>query len=228
MSDVVAVRVQPTDSDAVLPVAEEFASLFGARTLVLDIAADAAEADGIDRVLGALAEAATVLGVLPNVSRSDLVWPILQRAGKPVALAPAMAAERRAIARALVPLDGTPEAAAALTATVRLLSGAGVQVLVLHVFEPATVPRYWDQQVHAESAWAEHFAASFGGVPGVQLQWRTGKPAEGVLEVARNEDVDLIAVGWRQHLEPGRARTLRSAVAESPVPVLIVPVAAGQ
>lgn len=228
MGDIVAVRMPTGAMDAVLPVAEELAALVGAGTVVLDIAPDTGRQAAAQLVLDELAKPRTVLAVVPNMAHSALMWSVLQHATKPVAVAPRLAVPTRAIDRALVPLDGTAEAAGALTETMRLLSGAGVQLLVLHVFEPSTVPRYWDQPAHAESVWAQHFTSQFHDVPGVRLQWRTGKPAESVLDVARSEGVDLIALGWRQRLAPGRARTLRRTVADATVPLLIVPVGSGQ
>ena len=57
-----------------------------------------------------------------------------------VMVPPSVRCAPRPIGRVLVPLDGTAEAAAAVAETATLLSGAGVELLILHVFVEQTVP----------------------------------------------------------------------------------------
>jgi hypothetical protein len=45
-----------------------------------------------------------------------------------------------------------------------------------------------------------------------------------VLEVASDEDVSMIALGWAQDLARGQAAVVREVLGRSPVPVLLVPV----
>jgi nucleotide-binding universal stress UspA family protein len=127
------------------------------------------------------------------------------------------------ITRVLIPLDGTPESAAAVSQTIRLLAGAGVDLVVLHVFDATTVPKFWDQPAHAEQAWQEEFLARYCDQPGVRLQLRSGVPAEHILDVATTEHVDLIGLGWSQQPSQARAQTLRQTLRDAPVPVLVVP-----
>jgi hypothetical protein len=126
----------------------------------------------------------------------------------------------------LVPLDGTPEAAAAVAQTVGLFAGAGVDVVVLHVFDASTVPRFWDQAAHARRAWEEEFMTRFCAQPGARLELRSGAAGQQVVDVAATEGVDLITLGWSQRLDPGRAQTVRRTVLEAAVPVMLVPLAA--
>lgn len=219
---VLAVTRPGRDDRSVRAVAEALAELLDAR--VRDIDTDRG-AGGVDRILGALAERSVRLAVLASADLTGPAWPVLQRAGKPVVVAPGTGWPMHRISRALIPLDGTAESAGAVAQTNRLLSGAGVDLLVLHVFDADTVPRYWDQPGHAELVWEQEFLARFCDVPGTRLQWRRGAIGEQVLDVATAEHVDLIALGWSQRLDPGRARTVRRTLRDAAVPVLVVPVA---
>ena len=104
---------------------------------------------------------------------------------------------------------------------------AGVDLVALHVFDAETVPRFWDQAAHARRAWAEEFLARYCAQPGARLELRTGVAGERVLDVAEAEGADMIALGWSQQLDPGRARTVRRAVLDAVVPVMLVPMASG-
>jgi nucleotide-binding universal stress UspA family protein len=179
------------------------------------------------RVLGELAEPSTLLGVLSGVEQPDtLGWRVLQHAVKPVVVVPACGWPRtRVIGRALVPLDGTPESAAAVAETVDLLAGAGIELVALHVYTAATIPKIQNHAVHAERAWEAEFLSRYCAQPGVRLHVRSGATAEHVLDVAAAEDVDLIVLGWSQRLDGDRARTVRRTIHEANVPVMLVPLA---
>lgn len=180
------------------------------------------------RVLGELAQPSTLLGVLSGVEQPDNSgWRLLQRAVKPVVVVPACGWPRtRAIGRALVPLDGTLESAAAVAGTVDLLAGAGIEIVALHVYTAATTPKFQNHAVHAERAWEAEFLSRYCAQPGVRLHVRSGVAAEQVLDVAAAEDVDLIVLGWSQRLDEGRARTMRRTVRDANVPVMLIPLAA--
>jgi nucleotide-binding universal stress UspA family protein len=151
---------------------------------------------------------------------------LIRRSTKPVVLAPPTPATRRppAVSRVLLPLDGSREAASAVAPTAQLLAGDGVDLIVLHVFDRVTAPRFWDQAAHARSCWEAEFRARHCPQPGVRLQLRTGHAADHVVSVAAQEDVDLIVMAWSQRLAPDRAATVRRAVQEARVPVMLMPV----
>ena len=219
---------QPTGP--VLEVAESLAGVLGAAVRRLEQPTKRAPAEPEpDRVLAELAQPATAIAVLPAATLTGLAWPVLQLARKPVVVVPASAASAGhwQLSRALIPLDGTAESAAAVAETVELLSRAGVDLLVLHVFDAETVPRFWDHPGHADEVWQNEFLARYCDRPGVRMQWRSGTPGEHVLDVASAERVDLIALGWSQRLDAGHARTVRRTVEQSPVPVLLLPVGIG-
>jgi len=179
------------------------------------------------RVLAELADRDTVLGVLPaGAPRQDLCWQVLRGAAKPVVLVPpTLRATPHVISRVLIPLDGTPESTAAVAGTMDLLALAGVDIVVLHVFDADTVPKFWDHPGHADQAWQAEFLARHCTQPGVRLELRSGVAGEHVLDVAAAEKVDLIALGWSKHLDGDRARTVRRTVLEADVPVMLVPIA---
>jgi nucleotide-binding universal stress UspA family protein len=170
----------------------------------------------------------TLLGVLARDEPTPSTWQqVVRDATKPVVVVPEMAElSRPMISRVLVPLDGTPEAAGAVARTVALFAGAGVDVVVLHVFDASTVPRFWDQAAHARRAWEEEFMTRFCAQPGARLELRSGTAGQQVVDVAATEGVDLITLGWSQRLDPGRAQTVRRTVLEAAVPVMLVPLTA--
>lgn len=178
-----------------------------------------------DAILRALTEPSVVAAVLvAEPDEAATCWQVVQRADKPVALVPSGARTSGTISRALVPLDGTRESADAVSTLVELLAGAGVDIVVLHVFDATTVPMFWDQAAHTEQAWSAQFLERH--VPtGARLALRSGTPGEHVVSVADAERADLIALGWSRHLGPGRALTVRRSVLRAGRPVLLVPVA---
>jgi nucleotide-binding universal stress UspA family protein len=226
MSDVLAALGRGVDKRPVTGTATAIACVLGAKVRQIDVSDGADPARGTDRVLAGLAAPGTVLGVLSGTaSLHDLCWRVAQRAQKPVVLVPPVGrAVPQTISRVLVPLDATPESATAVSETVGLLARAGVDIVVLHVFGTATVPKFWDQAEHAERAWQAEFIARYCRESGVRLRLRSGEPGEHVLDVAAAEGVDLIALGWSQHLDDGRARTVRRTVRDTDVPVMLVPI----
>lgn len=151
---------------------------------------------------------------------------LLQRTGTPLVVVPpelCRPASRR-MDRILVPLDGSVDTTTAVQSFVANLSSAGVEVITLHVFTRDTVPRFIDQTQHGLKAWTEEFSArhDMGTCP--KLVTRSGSPGQSVINLAVSEDVDMIVIGWSQHLLPGRAQVVAEVLAQSCVPVLLVPV----
>jgi hypothetical protein len=178
-------------------------------------------------VLLAVDEPTVRLAMLPYSPEdpSLLVTEVIRQCPKPVVLVPrhrrATASEH--ISRILVPLDGTAESAETVAETVALYAASGADIVVLHVFDETTVPKFWDQAAHARKSWDEEFLARHCNHPDARLELRTGSPGESIVDVAAAEQVDLIALSWGQNLSPGRARTVRSAVARSNTAILLLP-----
>ncbi len=225
MSEVLAFVGPKVDDFGLEGVAQALADVARASVRIVEVAGAADPDRTVDDVLAELARPETLMGVLPRAaSLEDIGWRVLGGASKPVVVVPRPAHPRSpVIGRALLPLEGTVEAAAAVSETMRLLCDAGVDLVVLHVFDATTVPRFWDHEGHADQVWVQEFLSRYCDLEGVRVQWRSGRPGDRVLDVAAAEHVDLITVGWSQHLEPGRAQTLRRTVFESDVPVMVVP-----
>lgn len=148
---------------------------------------------------------------------------------KPLVVVPPDAREPERIDRILVPLDGSPESAEAVSGTIELARASGIEVVVLHVRDEAALHAFSDQLHHEGSAWVEEFLARFCPVPPqeVEVELRVGVPEEEVATVARETGADLIALGWSQQLASGRAAVVRAMLSSSEVPVLLIPLESG-
>lgn len=226
MTQVLAVLGTGTTEDPVIDTAAALAEIAHAQVRQISLAADLSGERAAEQVLRALHDPGTLLAVLAAGEQSRPIWRrVAERSTWPVVLVPAAAqVKQREIRRVLVPLDGTAESAAAVANTIERFARAGVNLVVLHVFDAETVPRFWDQAAHAGVAWAEEFLARYCAQPGVRLEIRTGVAWDHVLAVAAAERADMIALGWSQQLDPGRARTVRRAVLDGVVPVMLVPI----
>lgn len=125
--------------------------------------------------------------------------------------------------RVLVPLDGTADTARAVEQITGWFAGSGVEVVSLHVFDATTVPRFWDRPEYDHAAWTREFAARNAPVAGTRLEVRSGWPSDRVLEVARAEGADMIALGWGRELAPDRAAVVREVLNRTPIPVILLP-----
>ncbi len=150
---------------------------------------------------------------------------VITALGKPLVIVPPSAARPDRLLRILVPLDGTKETAEALQGTITLARGRELEVVVLHVHDEASLPPFEDQPQHETETWAREFLARHCPCPPeeLRLELRIGSPPDYVVRVAREADVDLVALGWSQDLSPGRAAVVRATLARSPVPVLLIP-----
>jgi hypothetical protein len=211
MAEVLAIERREGHT-AVVPVARALADVLGGEVSTISA--------GRDAVLDALESQDTLLGVLAR--EHPLSWGIATTTTKPVVLVPPHGVlTPSGISRVLAPLDGTLESAGALTETMKLFPHT--ELVVLHVFDPDTVPIFWDQAAHARRDWEREFRARFCTPPDVRVELRSGAPEEHVAQVAADEHANLIALGWGQHLGAGRARTVRNTIRDAAVPVLLVP-----
>ncbi|HSO99205.1 MAG TPA: universal stress protein [Solirubrobacteraceae bacterium] len=151
---------------------------------------------------------------------------VITRIPKPVAVVPPHAHPPERIERILVPLDGSSQASQTLDETIRLAHRRGLEVLVLHVHSPATVPAFSDHEPHATLAWEREFLTRHISTPHdrITLLRRLGVPADDVVAVAHETGPDLIVIAWNQDLTPGRARVVSETLAHTDIPVLLLPV----
>lgn len=227
-SDILVVGAGAPPDDHLVSVAAAVGRLLSGEPRTRELATSAEPERAAVEVLAALAETHTLGCVLTaSPEPNALCWSVVGMADKPVVLVPPGARlPRPDVTRALLPLDGTEESAIAVAYIVHMLDKAGVDLVVLHVFDATTVPRYWDQHAHAQRAWTDEFLSRSRTPTGARLELRSGTAGELVVRVAMTEDVDIIALGWSRTTASGRAQTVRASVLEAPVPVLLVPIAA--
>jgi nucleotide-binding universal stress UspA family protein len=123
----------------------------------------------------------------------------------------------------LVPLNGTVVAAQSVQPALDLAAAGDLEVIVVHVFGEDRIPRFTDQPQHETTAFAHEFVARYApGIP-TQLELRVGIPADEVLDAAVALRADLLALSWSQGLEHGRAQVVKRLLADSPIPLLLLP-----
>lgn len=225
MSRLLAFTGAPGDVEAVHPVAQGLGAALHAEVVLQALTDDV---DLVDTVMHALEPAGVLLGVLPTApgETPSRVAELLLCCPKPLVLVPTGAPLRRTggLSRVLVPLDGTDESAAAVAGALTLFAASGIDLVVLHVMQDGTTPRFWDQPVHARASWESEFLARFCPEPGARLELRHGSPGQSVLDVAESEQADLVVLGWSQRSDTGRAQTVWATVTGARVPVMLLPV----
>jgi len=151
---------------------------------------------------------------------------VITRIRRPVAVVPPHAHPPKQINRILVPLEGTSASSNALDETIKLAHRRGLEVLVLHVHSPATVPAFSNHDPHATLAWEREFLSRYISTPNdrITLVRRLGVPADDVVAVAHETSPDLIVLAWSQDVTPGRARVVSETLAHTDIPVLLLPV----
>ena len=145
---------------------------------------------------------------------------------KPLVVVPPSARQPGHLRRVLVPLEGRETETHTPRAIVELARGEELDVVILHVLEEESLPLFSDQPQHEQAATAEEFLRRHcpWGIGKVRVEVRVGRCDELVSVVAEELDADLIALGWAQELEPGRAPVVRAALATAGVPIMLVPV----
>ena len=150
---------------------------------------------------------------------------VITQVAKPVAVVPAHAQPPARLSRLLVPLEGTPESSRALDDMIKLARRCQLEILVLHVHSPATVPAFSDHEPYATEAWNQEFLARHLQAPheNVKLVRHLGAPARDIVAIASETAADLVMLAWSQQLGEGRAQIISHTLAHASVPVLLVP-----
>ena len=204
---------------------------------VRELARDAGLA--IEEITGPPFEAIVVAATAPDVTAlvigargtdrgrqpaGHTVLDVIARVRKPIVVVPPCGTPRAQPGRVLVPLEGTTESSEAIEQVLALADRVGLEIVVLHVDTPQAVPAFQDQPHHAISAWQREFAARF--VPqgcGVKVIQHVGAAADRVVPTAHDVHADLIVLAWNQDLTAGRAQVIQETLAQSSIPVLLVP-----
>lgn len=116
---------------------------------------------------------------------------------KPIVLIPPRAAPLERIRRVLLPLEGTRRTSLAPATVLEVARSAEVDVIVLHVFDEASLPEFTDQPQHETEAWTTE-------------SWRATAPAASARSGSRSESA---GPRRRSFASPRRAAStwLRSA-----------------
>jgi nucleotide-binding universal stress UspA family protein len=148
------------------------------------------------------------------------------RVPKPVVVVPPEAEPRSEFKRVLIPLEGTVASSMAPRSLIELAPGHELDVVVLHILGPESIPSFVDQPQHWHAAWAREFVARYCpfGIDEVHLQVRVGRRDQLIAETARQTGCDLIALGWSQDLSEGHAQVVRATLRQSHLPVALIPV----
>ena len=170
---IIHVRESPTTAASV---SDRFGDRYAEHELLV---VDGNPSDEIVRAVADPDVALVVVGARQEVDGArpagHIALSIVERANKPVVVVPpcaggASATERSStIRRALVPLEGSAHTSEAIAATLRLLTGAGIELIALHVFDADSVPAFWDQPSHAAESYAADFVSRWCAEPGTEL-----------------------------------------------------------
>ena len=150
---------------------------------------------------------------------------VITRTAKPVVLVPPNARPPQRFTRLLLPIEGTGEAPSALSDIIDAAHRRKLELIVLHLHSPATVPAFSDHEPHGTRAWDQEFLARhLAFAPDrVRVLRGVGTPADDVPAAARRTDAELIVLVWSQNLAEGRAQVVTRTVADVRIPVLLLP-----
>lgn len=151
---------------------------------------------------------------------------LIERAAKPVTVVPPDHASAAPPKRLLVPLDGTEATSRAVGEVVRGLTGVA-EIVVLHVFDAATTPRFLDRPEADIELIGREFLACH--CPGLQARFeaRAGAAGEVIVAEVDAEAAELVVLGWSQVFGDERAAVVREVLSRARVPVLLVPLGRG-
>jgi nucleotide-binding universal stress UspA family protein len=232
-----AILLPPRGNTDALPVAEGMARLTGATLRILDD-----EVSEGRTAASILAEEAKNWESCLIVTSAPSETTALLQGRRPIVLVPPGARGRSpwALRRMLVPHDGTPVASTSLGSAGDLCRCAQAEMTMLHVATTAAdqardigavrVPYYMDQPQHEWPAWGQEFLdrALAIGKPPCDVKLRTvlctEDIAQVIVDVAAQDQSDLIVLACRMSLEDGRICIIRQVVQKAPCPVLIIPV----
>ena len=176
-------------------------------------------------------------GGLGNVGQA-----ILCTAPCPVVLVPpARGHGPLSLRRILLPHDGTPTTATCFGSVLELARRADADLFVIHVvapgiacpIEPGSVsaPRYVDQAQHEWPAWTRGFLRRAFCPHGIEREVKlhvalaVGNPGLEIVRFARDQQVDLIVLGWHGQMEPARAAVVKAVLSDTALPLLMLRVA---
>jgi hypothetical protein len=185
-----------------------------------------------DALLGAVAASDVVAAVVgaratPGGRRptGHTALAVLERTSKPtIVVPPDGVVWPRPFRRLLVPLEGTEESSRPVVERLCPLIVADVELVVLHVFTPETVPRVLDRPGRDLSLLGDEFLTRHSPYAS-RIEWRTGPIGARVTEAHDQYGADLVVLSWSQDSSAGHAEVVRDVLSGSTIPVLLLPAA---
>lgn len=148
---------------------------------------------------------------------------LLTRASKPIVVVAPETLASGPVRRLLIPLEGDEVSSEPIMEALLPLLAVDVELIVLHVFTPTTMPRMLDRPRRDMELLGNEFIATHCP-PATRIVLRSDPVAASVAEVSKECSVDLVVLSWSQHSSPTRARVVREVIGASTVPVLLLPV----
>lgn len=154
-----------------------------------------------------------------------LALALADRLRKPIVMVPPDARPPAPVRTVLVAMEGSPTKTGSLCEAVRIASDAGLELVVVHVDDEASIPSFSDQVQHETDAYAREFLARHcPGATSARLESRVGVPADEIIAAVESVDPALVAVGWPQTDDPSRGAVAREVLDRSRIPVLLIAV----
>ena len=224
-STVVAVHVR---SDPAVPV-DVVASLAEERGIALRVLDGDPGPTLIEALRGPEAIAAVIGGsarsVRPGPGACRVSRTILEQSDGPVVVVPPDTGPHQEIRRLLLPLEGSEASSRAVLDQLVPLVATDIELEVLHVFTPATVPPMLDQPTYDLDTLGKEFLSRH--CPGAsRIEFRGGGVVDQVTRLSVDHHADLIVLTWSQSPSPRHAQVVRGVLAASSLPVLLLPVLA--
>ena len=150
---------------------------------------------------------------------------VITRTAKPVVLVPPDARAPQRFTRLLLPIEGTDRPPPALSGIIDAAHRRKLELVVLHLHSPATVPAFSDHEPHGTRAWDQEFLARHLELTPdrVTMLRHVGTPADDVPAAAERTGAEMIVLVWSQRLAKGRARVVTRTLASTSIPVLLLP-----
>ena len=127
--------------------------------------------------------------------------------------------------RVLAPVDEDPRSADALRRLLEEMHPAGLELVMLRVFDAEHIPRFANHGTYDADIFVQELVRRT--VPSVvaptRVEMRVGHPAHTILAVERELDVDVVVLGWAQDLVNRRASVVTRLLAHAKTPVILLP-----
>ena len=138
---------------------------------------------------------------------------VMQQTSKPTVVVPpdAVGVSPRPFRRLLVPLEGSEESSRPVVDRLCPLIVTKVELVVLHVFTPETVPRVLDRPGRDLELLGDEFLTRHCPYAS-RIEWRTGPVGARVTEAYDQHDADLVVLSWSQDSSVGHANVVRDVL----------------